>query len=82
MKSEKSSDEAFKGGSRPPPWQAWGACVTAVQQAMLKEHGVAEGRVVETEHPYPARSHSWNQTVRFENATSLKARSLKGASGI
>ena len=48
--------------------------MTAVQQGMLKQHGIAEGRVVETEHPYAARSHSWSQTVRFESAKALKAR--------
>lgn len=52
--------------------EAWQCCVSAVQKAMLKEHGIEEGQVVETEHPYPAQNSSWNQTVRFENAKSLK----------
>ncbi|CAK9060858.1 unnamed protein product [Durusdinium trenchii] len=53
-------------------FEAWTACVSAVQQGMLKEHGINEGRVVETEHPYAAKSARWSETVRFENAKQLQ----------
>ena len=60
LKQAKSADEA------------WQFCVTAVQKAMLKEHGIKDGQVVETEHPYPAKSRYWTKTIRIEHAKKLQ----------
>lgn len=49
----------------------WSKAIAAAQRKYLKDEGFANATVVQTEHPYPASSHSWKRTVRLEGAGSL-----------
>jgi len=51
---------------------AWGLAVTQVQQRLLTELGISpQGVVVETPHPYEAKTHSWSREVSMDGAKSL-----------
>eukprot|EP00930_Biecheleria_cincta_P037431 TRINITY_DN25693_c0_g1_i1.p1 TRINITY_DN25693_c0_g1~~TRINITY_DN25693_c0_g1_i1.p1 ORF type:complete len:1416 (-),score=266.94 TRINITY_DN25693_c0_g1_i1:75-4322(-) len=53
--------------------EAWKYCVKAAQEEVMAESGLAAGTVViETDHPYEAKAHSWTREVTIESAKSLK----------
>mmetsp|Transcript_108562 Transcript_108562/g.259151 ORF Transcript_108562/g.259151 Transcript_108562/m.259151 type:complete len:1412 (+) Transcript_108562:82-4317(+) len=52
--------------------EAWAACVSTVQKALMQEHGIADGKVFETQHPYPAKSARHSQTVKLEGCERLQ----------
>jgi len=65
LNSDKSADEA------------WQFCIKEVQQRIMAEHGLQDGMVIETEHPYPAKSTSWEKLVTIESAKALKVQFSK-----
>eukprot|EP00931_Biecheleriopsis_adriatica_P072929 TRINITY_DN47308_c0_g1_i1.p1 TRINITY_DN47308_c0_g1~~TRINITY_DN47308_c0_g1_i1.p1 ORF type:complete len:1465 (+),score=355.71 TRINITY_DN47308_c0_g1_i1:40-4395(+) len=52
--------------------EAWGLCVKVLQDEQLSSSGFKNAAVVETEHPYAAKSASWTKDVCLESAKSLK----------
>lgn len=49
----------------------WKAAVKEMQQKFLREAGVTLGEVVETEHPYPAKRHTWKRAFELEGAANV-----------
>lgn len=52
--------------------EAWELGVQEVQQRLLKDAGLEQGCVVETEHPYEAKRLAWKQEVELEDAANLQ----------
>eukprot|EP00931_Biecheleriopsis_adriatica_P049567 TRINITY_DN28681_c0_g1_i1.p1 TRINITY_DN28681_c0_g1~~TRINITY_DN28681_c0_g1_i1.p1 ORF type:complete len:1450 (+),score=333.65 TRINITY_DN28681_c0_g1_i1:44-4393(+) len=52
--------------------EAWNLCVAAVSKSVMASFGVGDGAVVETEHPYPPKSASWQKTVCLQSCEQVK----------